>query len=419
MDRVLEKKRFKSKNIILFAFAALLPLFYFGLSGGRSFDPLYSVDLSSLKISTARNVEFARTIQVSGFFEPSRTVRIEAVEEGIIAEILKKDGSFVGQGETILVLENENLQRQLSFLKEELAGEKQNFSLYVKQFSAREIDLRDSLLDLDFKIGELYEECDRNRKLFDSGSLAEGSYRKSLSVLEYWREKREILLEKIAIEKEIAATEREIIQMKVESALEKIRQMEIRTGWLEVRAAESGTLRLESLVEGQSLPARTPLGKIDSEESFKLIAYIDEYYLPDIAVGDRAGFSMKSEPEREYKAVLRRISPRVEGKRVALELSVPEIPAGGVISGQNINIVIYGENPVERLAVDSGAFMQDSGGNWVFRIEGDRAVKVPVHTGIRNRTYVEILEGLIPGDRIIVSPYKDFLDYDRLRIKEF
>jgi HlyD family secretion protein len=66
--------------------------------------------------------------------------------------------------------------------------------------------------------------------------------------------------------------------------------------------------------------------------------------------------------------------------------------------------------------IPNGAYYQDTGGNWVFVVAADGAVAVrrSVRLGRRNAQSIEVLEGLERGERLIVSPYTDFVDTDRI-----
>jgi HlyD family secretion protein len=67
----------------------------------------------------------------------------------------------------------------------------------------------------------------------------------------------------------------------------------------------------------------------------------------------------------------------------------------------------------------NGPFYQDTGGNWVFVVlpDGLSAVRRNVRLGLRNPEYVEVLEGLKPGERVIVSGYEAFQTMDRVEFE--
>ena len=64
----------------------------------------------------------------------------------------------------------------------------------------------------------------------------------------------------------------------------------------------------------------------------------------------------------------------------------------------------------------AGAFLTDSGGTYVFVADGNTAIKRNVQIGQRNINVVEILSGLIAGERVVTSSYAGFTDKERLNI---
>jgi HlyD family secretion protein len=50
--------------------------------------------------------------------------------------------------------------------------------------------------------------------------------------------------------------------------------------------------------------------------------------------------------------------------------------------------------------------------------DGSEAVKRQVRLGRRNADYIEVLEGLEPGERVLTSPYTGFADKDRLDLEK-
>jgi HlyD family secretion protein len=69
--------------------------------------------------------------------------------------------------------------------------------------------------------------------------------------------------------------------------------------------------------------------------------------------------------------------------------------------------------------VPNGGFYNDSGGAFVFVVspDGGTAVKRNVRLGRRNADFVEVLDGLQPGEKVITSPYTGFADKARLDLQ--
>ena len=69
--------------------------------------------------------------------------------------------------------------------------------------------------------------------------------------------------------------------------------------------------------------------------------------------------------------------------------------------------------------IPRGTFYQKTGGSWIYVLspEGDRAFKRPIKIGRQNPLFYEVIEGLDPGEKVIVSSYETYGDNDILVLK--
>jgi HlyD family secretion protein len=76
-----------------------------------------------------------------------------------------------------------------------------------------------------------------------------------------------------------------------------------------------------------------------------------------------------------------------------------------------------GDN-TDAVLIPNGSFYQETGGNWVFVVSADstEAVKRSVRLGRRNTDFIEVLDGLEAGERVITSPYTSYVGMDRLTL---
>jgi HlyD family secretion protein len=66
--------------------------------------------------------------------------------------------------------------------------------------------------------------------------------------------------------------------------------------------------------------------------------------------------------------------------------------------------------------VPNGAFFNDTGGSWIFVVDrgGKSATKRQVQLGRKNSDFIEVLDGLKPGERVVTSSYSGLTDKDHL-----
>jgi HlyD family secretion protein len=68
------------------------------------------------------------------------------------------------------------------------------------------------------------------------------------------------------------------------------------------------------------------------------------------------------------------------------------------------------------IVLPTGAFLEQTGGNWVFALapDGRSAVRRMVRPGRRNTEQIEILAGLAAGERVITSSYRGWEKIERI-----
>ena len=73
----------------------------------------------------------------------------------------------------------------------------------------------------------------------------------------------------------------------------------------------------------------------------------------------------------------------------------------------------------DAVIVKRGGFFQQTGGKWIYVVDqsGGVAVKRNIKIGRQNTRYYEVLDGLKPGEKVIISSYDSFGSKDKLIFK--
>jgi HlyD family secretion protein len=172
-----------------------------------------------------------------------------------------------------------------------------------------------------------------------------------------------------------------------------------------IRAPIDGQLTRPPLDPGQSVNPGQRLGWIDVVGSYKVRVPIDELYLPRISIGLKATTSFNN---KDYALEITYVYPGVANGRFEVDMNfVGDVPQG-IRRGQSMRLRIQLGQSSEELLLPVGGFYKDTGGNWVFVVNGDRAERRNIRLGRKNTEHFEVLEGLEPGDRVITSSYENF-----------
>ena len=185
---------------------------------------------------------------------------------------------------------------------------------------------------------------------------------------------------------------------------------------LNMRSAVAGKLTAFDLEIGQALNRGDRIGQIDDPSQFKVTANIDEYYLGRVDIGQTATVEVD---RRDYSMAIRKIYPQVQNGTFRVDLNFDGEQASSIRRGQTLQLNLQLGSPSESVLIPNGAFYQDTGGNWVFVVapNGERAIRRNVRLGRRNVRFIEVLDGLEPGEEVVPSPYTNYIDMDRLELQ--
>jgi HlyD family secretion protein len=417
MDRPLERKRFAPRRAAVLGAAALALAAAAWAVTTRSGTTALRVDSARLTAALVEHGEFRDYYPVDGRVEPRHTVYLDLAEGGRVEEIFVAGGHAVRKGELILRLSNANLQRSAIETETRLI---ENLDLLRNTQLTRaqsSLLLQDQLLDLEHEIAELENRHARLRRLGEDGHVAEEMLETVRNERVHLAGKRELLQRRIEQEEvlgrnQVAQANESIERLTL--ALDLLRRI---VDSLEVRAPLDGFLSSIDAEVGENIVPGKRIGQIDQLDAFKLRASIDQYYLSRVEVGTPGKFELD---DRSYDVAVGRIYPEVVNDAFTVDLSFAGEAPQGLRRGQRLTVELSFGAPARGLLVERGGFLQHSGGRWVYLIaaDGRTARRAAVRFGRQNPRYLEVLEGLRPGDWIVTSSYTTFGDVDELDFTE-
>ena len=123
--------------------------------------------------------------------------------------------------------------------------------------------------------------------------------------------------------------------------------------------------------------------------------------------------------DKEYELKVRRVYPQVRDNRFEIDMiftgDVPE----NIRTGQTYHIELQLGESQEAIIIKKGGFFQTTGGQWIYVVDpsGNFAVRRDISLGEQNPIYYEVIEGLQPGEKVIVSNYESYGDNEKLVFK--
>jgi HlyD family secretion protein len=372
---------------------------------------------ADLRLSTITAGTFDDELVVRATVVPAHSVLLDATDGGRVDAVLASDGALVEPGEVLYRLSNPQREQDVLARSADVAQQLANLSAQRAELAAARATQRRERANLQFEQDKADAEMERTERLAAQGFL-------SPAALQDARRRSDLQHRLLAQEREDGDAEMATraqslheLERAVAGLDQGLRLVRDAAAGLAARAPVRGRLAGFALQVGATVRPGDHLGRVDEVGVFKLGADIDEFYRPRL----RPGLAARLEGG-DTRATLRlaRIDPQVSNGHVGVELAFDGASPPGLQAGQALDARITLGAFAPALLLADGPFYGDSGGAWVYVLaaDGASAQRRVVRLGRRAAGRVEVLEGLRPGEQVVVSEVRRFGDAERLRITD-
>jgi HlyD family secretion protein len=374
-----------------------------------------TVAAANLSIATVTRGTFDDFVPLRARVTPLVTVYLDSVDGGRIDRVLVEDGAQVSPGQPLAVLSNATLQLDVIAREADVSQQLNNLRSQELELQRSRLENRRNLAEIEWQLRKAGRQLDRDSTLAANGWVSGKALKDSQDEARYLAERRTVTAETMATEHRLQASQLAQLQQAATGLTTNLRLARASLAALTIRAPVAGQLSGFAPQVGQSLARGERLGQVDSAGRNKLVADIDEFYLGRVATGQRA---MVEWAGRRYPLTIAKIYPQVKGGTFIADLTFDGPEPAALQRGQTLAPRLTLGDPAPALMIANGAFYQDSAGAFAFVVgtDGRSAEKRAVRLGRRNPDTIEIIGGLLPGDRVITSSYAGFADKTRLKL---
>jgi len=412
---VAEAKRRRRLLAIGAGIAAAL-LLTLGLSRLKPAAP--TVEKSAIWTDTVQRGPMLRQVRGPGSLVPeAEGIRwATASTDGRVERLLVAPGEAVKPDTALLELSSPELSRNAPHAACQLkAAEAEAANVHVKlQKELMDQQAAAATVESDYHQAQLQQET--NEGLFKEGLVAEITLKLSQVRARELSTRNEIEKKRLAVYADSARAQSEVQEAKVQQlrALANLKHAQVDA--LRVRAGIAGVLQELPLQVGQRVTSGATLAKVVQLEKLKAQLRIAETQAKDIEVGQRAEIDTRNGvvPGR-----VSRVDPAAQNGTVTVDVALE----GTLPRGARPDLSVDGTVELDRLAdvvfVGRPAFGSEQSLITLFRVngDGDEATRTKVRLGKSSVSAVQVLEGLKPGDRVILSDMSAWDSYDRVRLK--
>ena len=417
MDKVIPKKTgLQKKHFGYLAIGiAVIVLIYMAFFADRT--STYKVEKDKLIIETVIEDQFNDYITVPGTVEPISTIFLDAQEGGRVEEKLIEEGTMVKKGDVILRLSNPDLYLAILNSEGELAYKENMLRNTQITMEQDKLQIKRELVTISYDIERKDRNFHQNEILIKDNLISKEEYIRSKEDLEMAIQSKELFIERrtqdsIFRSVNVETMKNDLINMRKNLALVKDRVKN-----LYISAPVDGQLGLLTPEIGQNINKGENMGQINVLTSYKVTAQIDEHYI------DRVRAQLDATLDRQnnkFNLTVRRVYPEVRNGTFKIDMIFRDSMPDNIRTGQTYYISLQLGQPKVSLLVPIGGFFQETGGQWIFVLDPTEsfATKRNISIGRKNPRYYEVLEGLKPGEKVIVSGYETFGKNEKLILKK-
>ncbi len=373
-----------------------------------------SLKRKDLNISTVDKGVIEVSVSASGKVIPAFEEIINSPINSRIVEVYKRGGDSVDVGTPILKLDLQSAETEYN----KQLDEEQMKSLQLEQqrvtnhnkLSEMEMNLKVSRMELDRKAVEL-----RNERYLDS--LGAGTTDKvrqveldyNVSILKLKEDEQKYKNEQALAEADLKVKELELNIFR-KSLAETRRTLED----AQIRSPRKAILTYVNNEIGSQIGQGAKVAIVSDLSHFKIEGEIADTYGDRIAAGSKAVIKIGSE---KLDGTVSDVTPLSKNGVISFTVQLEEDNHKRLRSGLKTDVYVMNAIKDDVLRISNASFYVGKGEYELFVVNGNQLIKRKVQLGDSNFEYVEVVNGLEPGDEVVVSDMTSFKEKNKLKLK--
>ncbi len=414
MDKELSKEHIrkrKLKNSIKYIIVITLFIIFF-FSFKYVINP--SIKRERIKTAFAQTGSIDGTITSSGVVIPQFEQVLTSPFTSTIDSVYHKAGDKIKFGEPILKLNNEFTMIDYKKLQDEYKlkiNRKNQLSLNMER---QLIDLRSEYEIMSLRIESLEAKVKAQEHIYEFGGGAKVNLDQAVLNLKIAR------LELIQKGKKIKNQEKSLLadlkelDLNIKIHENNILELEKKLELAEAKAVRNGVITWVRDNIGENVNQGEIIARIADLEKFKVESKISDIHAPKLIVGNPVKVRIN---ETDLSGKISNIQPTIENGVINFIVELDDKTNENLRSNLRVDVFVITSSKTDIIRVMNGPYINGSGRQDIFVVEGDNAYRRTVIVGDTNFDWAEIESGLEPGEEVIITSMEDHIHQTKIKIK--
>ncbi|WP_158825672.1 efflux RND transporter periplasmic adaptor subunit [Mucilaginibacter lacusdianchii] len=405
------KSQRQKKNILIIALciAGLIT----ALWGIRKFFKS-SVNRNEINIVKVEVGDVENTLNATGEILPEFEEVITSPINASVKSAVMDAGTTVKAGQSVLILDKSASENEYTKLKFQLETKRSEIKKLRLDLNKSFFDIQSNNAIKQLRITNLQDAVENAKRLYKAGGgTREGIEQAELNL-------KVAQLEKKQLENEIKSKQQtmqvEEQEAEIAAAIQQsdLKELERKLKLANVVATRNGVITYINKNIGATVKEGEILARIADLRSFKVAGSISDNYLDQLHNGMPAIVRFNDTQMRGHVV---NVYPSVQNSTVSYDVQLDQRYDKQLRPNMKVDVflVTAAHSQVKRVA--NGPAFKGVGTQDVFVLNGNKAERRKVNLGLSNFDYVEIKDGLKPGDMVISSDMSEFKNVKELTIK--
>jgi HlyD family secretion protein len=409
---ILKKKKRRQAILIGLAAVAVVAI---SVAVSRLKPAAPTVPNGSIWWGTVKRGPMVREVRGAGTLVPEEIRWIPAMTAGRVERVVLRPGAIVKPGTVVIELTNPDLKQQVDEAELNWKAAQAQMENLKSKLSTDALQYRNNVADAQSQLKLAQSDLEANQELAKQGIIAEQVIKQKQAVVAQAQNRldlaeRQAQAAEDTLKSQLAPQEAQVSQQRF-----RYDQLLRQLGDLQVKSEMTGVVQQVAVEVGQQVGPGTNLVRVSDPTRLKAEVRISETQMKDLSIGQIAKIDTRSGIVAGH---VTRIDPSSVGGTVGVDVTLDEALPAGARPDQSVDGVIELQRlPDNTLQVESPAFGTEHSTIQLFKDMGNgEAQRVTVKIGVRSVQFVEVLEGLQVGDRVILSDMSTYDAYDRVRV---
>ncbi|OJV35369.1 MAG: HlyD family secretion protein [Bacteroidia bacterium 43-41] len=373
-----------------------------------------SINLKNIQLSTIDTGTIEVSVSASGKVVPAFEETIIAPIESRIVEVYKKAGDSVDVGTPLVKLDLQSIETDYRKMLDEL--QMRQYRLEQQRIknnntlSNTEMQLKVN----DMQIDKMQVEVRNERYLDSIGAGTTDKVRETELSYNVAKLEQEQARKKFENDKQVAGSELRVQELELEIFRKTLAETKRILDDAQIRSPRKAILTYINNQVGTRVPQGTQVAILSDLSHFKIDGEIADSYGDRISTGNKVVVRIGSE---ELTGVVSNVTPLSKNGVIQFSVQLEDDSHSRLRSGLKTDVYVMNAVKDDVMRIANGPYYSGPGTYELFMMNGNSLERRKVQLGESNYEFVEVMSGLKPGDRVVVSDMSQYRNKSKLKMK--